>query len=195
MTQKHLQRVNTILTVIVIALGAYIAISPLLPALYTWWQRNHMPPTALTQSVTDNTAPNRATEGNRLSIPVMNLDEPVLEGANARTVNNGVWRLPNSAVPGAGSNTVMVGHRFAYTPGVAHPFYSLDIVTIGDSIGVYWDNTLYRYTVTDVLIVDPSAIAYEAATPYEQLTLYTCTPLLTSNQRLVIIAKPNGENP
>jgi LPXTG-site transpeptidase (sortase) family protein len=193
MSQKQLGKINDVLTVIVIVLGLYIVVSPFIPAFYNWWQRNHSAPTALTQSVVSNTQPSNTVQGNRLSIPVMNLDEPVLDGATARTVNNGVWRLPNSATPGSGSNTVLVGHRYSYNPGIAHPFYSLDIVKVGDSVGVYWENRLYTYTVTEVKVVAPTALEIEAPTPYEQLTLYTCTPLWTSNQRLVIIAKPTGD--
>jgi sortase A len=196
MTQERLGKINSILTIIVVLLGLYIAVSPLLPAFAEWWQRENTIPTTLTQSVEGNKPlpKNTSIDGNRLSIPVMNLDEPILEGQSEKTVNKGVWKLPNSADPGAGSNTVLVGHRYSYNPGIAHPFYSLDIVNVGDSIGVYWNNTLFTYVVTQILIVPPEAVEIEAPTEEEQLTIYTCTPLWTSNSRLVVIAKPIEAN-
>lgn len=198
MTQKQLGRINDILTVFVVLLGIFIAISPLVPAITNWWQRKHAPQSALTNAVEHITAVPASTpqpKGNRLAIPAMNLDEPILEGQSHYTVNSGVWKRPNSADPGQGSNTVLVGHRYSYNPGIAHPFYSLDIVEAGDSIGVYWNNHLFRYVVTQVLVVPPEAIDIEAPTSTEQLTLYTCTPLWTSDKRLVVIAKPIEETP
>ena len=195
MSKQQLGKINDALTIIVVLLGFYIALSPLLPALTEWWQRTNIAPTELTQVVQSGgqVADTSLIEGNRLSIPVMNLDEPILEGASEKTVNKGVWHRPQTAKPGEGGNTVLVGHRYSYNPGIAHPFYSLDIVTVGDIIGVYWNSELYRYRVTEVKIVPPEAVEVESPTPYEQLTLYTCTPLWTSNQRLVVIAKPIQE--
>jgi LPXTG-site transpeptidase (sortase) family protein len=43
-------------------------------------------------------------------------------------------------------------------------------------------------------IVDPSAVEIEAPTTQKQLTLYTCTPIWTAKERLVIIAKPTDPN-
>lgn len=196
MNGERLGKINDILTILVVLLGLYIAISPLLPAFSEWWQRENTIPTELTQSVDSNKPLPKDSDpqGNRLSIPVMNLDEPILEGESAKTVNKGVWKIPESADPGEGSNTVLVGHRYSYNPGIAHPFYSLDIVNVGDSVGVYWNDTLFRYVVTKVLIVSPEAVEIEAPTTEEQLTIYTCTPLWTSNSRLVVIAKPIEAN-
>jgi sortase A len=196
MNTARLGKINDILTIVVVLLGLYIAISPLLPAFTEWWQRENTIPTELTQAVESDKplSKNSGIEGNRVSIPVMNLDESILEGSSEKTVNNGVWKLPDSADPGQGSNTVLVGHRYSYNPGIAHPFYSLDIVRVGDSIGVYWNDTLFRYVVTKVLVVSPDAVEIEAPTQEEQLTIYTCTPLWSSANRLVVIAKPIEEN-
>lgn len=195
MKVEKLSKINNYLSVVVILLGAYILISPFIPAIQDWWAREHKPQTALVQAVQSQTKPepqNNIT-GNRLVIPAMNLDTEILEGASVKTVNNGAWRKPESSTPGQGGNTVIVGHRYSYNPGIAHPFYSLDIVIAGDNIGVYWDGVLKNYQVKEVLVVDPSFVQIEQPTQDETLTLYTCTPLWTSNQRLVIVAKPIGE--
>ncbi len=44
--------------------------------------------------------------------------------------------------------------------------------------------------MTETKIVEPTQLEIEAPTKEHILTLYTCTPMGTSKQRLVKIAKP-----
>jgi len=83
----------------------------------------------------------------------------------------------------------MVGHRFQYTTG-PNTFYLLDKLSIGDEISVYWNKIKYRYSVSHISIVEPTQLEIEAATDYPILTLYTCTPLWTAKNRLVVVATP-----
>jgi sortase A len=80
-----------------------------------------------------------------------------------------------------------VGHRFTYAgPAV---FYFLDKIQLKDKIYVDWQQKRYIYEVQNIKEVPPTALSVHAATNKPVLTLYTCTPLLTAKNRLVITSK------
>lgn len=192
MTVAKLSKINNYLTIVVILLGLYILFSPIVPAIISWWHTNHANPTKNVIDVEQANVTKAPTsvKTNRLIIPSINLDTEILEGQSATTVNRGVWLRPKSSIPGSDSNSVMVGHRYSYNPGISYPFYNLDKVKAGDKVGVIWQGKLILYQVNKILIVSPDATQIEQPATGEQLTLYTCTPLWTSTNRLVIIAEP-----
>lgn len=124
----------------------------------------------------------------RLVIPKIALDQHIYEGTSPYLVNKGVWARPNTSTPPKGSNTVLVGHRFTYDGPAT--FYNLDKVAVGDPIVVYWRGKEYDYKVSETKVVPPTAIDVEAPTKDPQLTIYTCTPLWSAKNRLVVVAKP-----
>jgi sortase A len=192
MSVAHLSKINNYLTVLVMLLGVYIMFSPILPAIINWWSIKHGTPSNNIISVeqTDINKTSTQEQTNRIVIPSINLDTEILEGQSEDTVNKGVWLRPNSAKPGEVSNSVLVGHRYSYNPGISYPFYSLDKVKTGDKVAVFWQGNLILYQVKQILIANPNATQIEQPTTSERLTLYTCTPLWTSINRLVIIAEP-----
>lgn len=127
---------------------------------------------------------------NRLIMPTALFDEPVHEGSDARTLQQGVWRRPNGSIPGNG-NTVLVAHRFTYT-NPRGAFYNLDKVKVGDTLALIWNNHTLQYVVRETKVVGPRDTHIEDQTRREQLTLYTCTPLTLPKNRLVVIATPKG---
>lgn len=118
----------------------------------------------------------------------MQLDAEVFEGASIYTLNKGLWHRPNTSTPDKGGNTVIAGHRFTYTNPHGILYY-LDKVSMGDEIGLYWNNVRYLYKVTEIKVVEPTAVQIEDNTADARLTIYTCTPLWSPHQRLVVIAK------
>lgn len=175
----------------VVVLGLYLIALPIIPAVQFWWQKSRgFKPAAYTVTALNNqTVPAELIPAdNRLVIPAIGLDEAIKEGNSLAAADSGVWRLPHSSQPADGSNTVLAGHRFSYSPSVARPFYNLDKVNQGDEIVVFWQKQLYRYRVIQKLVVTPEQTSIEAPTIDNRLTLYTCTPLWTSQNRLVIIA-------
>ncbi len=190
------KNINNTLSLVVILLGLYIALSPFLPQI-GFWLRNKSPDTiapyagALAESVgSDSTA---APDGNRIVIPDIALDEPILEGNSINVINNGgTWQRPQSKTPLENGNTVIVGHRFFGNNTAT--FYNLDKVKPGQKIAIYWEGQEVLYEVTESKTVEPSAVEIEAPTHEKQLTLYTCTPIWTAKNRLVIIAKPINLN-
>jgi sortase A len=124
---------------------------------------------------------------NTLIIKSLGMREKIFEGESIYTVNRGVWRRPHTSTPDQGGNTVMVGHRFTYSGQSV--FYNLDKVKQGDEITVFWNSKAYTYVVDGIGVVPPEAVEVEAPTAEPRLTLYTCAPLLTAKDRLVIRAK------
>lgn len=193
-----LRKFNNLLSFVVILLGLYITITPLLPQI-EYWLRDKSPEASapyggdLAKSAgSDSTLP--PPIDNRIVIPSIGVNEPIAESSSITAINNGgTWRRPNTSNPPDIDNTVIVGHR--YFGNDVSTFYHLDKVEIGQLLAVYWNGEEILYEVVETKVVDPSAVEIEASTSEQQLTLYTCTPIWTARDRLVVIAKPiNQEN-
>lgn len=129
-------------------------------------------------------------QGNRLVIPKIGVDVPIVEGPTETALWRGVWRIPGTSSPDKGGNTVLSGHRFQYRPPNSSTLYLLDRLQNGDPIIVYWNDQEYDYVVRERRVVNPDAVEILAPTDKPQLTIFTCTPLFTTKQRLVLIAEP-----
>lgn len=196
MTRPSLKQINSVLLALIILINGYIVAAPFAPRVSYWWGEHVSHRSKQLQTQLMQARPAMATHSaqepvipkdNRLIVPTMQLDAPILEGSSVWTVNKGIWHRPSSSTPDKGGNTVLVGHRFTYTnpKGI---FYYLDRVKIGDTIGIYWHGTKYIYRVTDSFVVPPTATRVEASTDDSRLTLYTCTPLWAPKDRLVVVA-------
>jgi LPXTG-site transpeptidase (sortase) family protein len=158
------------------------------PTLAYWWQmRFSNRQQQLTELIQAESLPGGEPKQNRLVIPAMLLDEKIFTGKDAGELKKGVWLRPASSTPTEGSNTVMAGHRTAYSRSPV--FYHLDKLKIGDSLAVFWQGEKHFYTVSVIRDVAPYTNEIEKSTKHEQLTLYTCTPLGTSWRRLVVVAR------
>ena len=144
---------NNMLSVLVIVLAVFIVLSPFLPQIdyfmngpSTVKQPAYVSEAAKNAYVTsDNTGSSagnlpKDTVAKQLYIPSIGALAPIIEGTAQNTVDKGLWHRPLSSQPGMAGNTVIVGHRFSYNPGVEQPFYHLDKVKPGDSIYIRWNN-------------------------------------------------------
>lgn len=188
-----LRKFNNILSVIIVALGLYIASSPFLPQIQYWLKDKSPEASApyagvLAESIGSSSTTEKPQE-NRIVIPSIQIDEPIIEASGIWAIKDGgTWRRPNTSTPIDDGNTVIVGHRF-YGSNVS-TFYHLDKVLPGQKLAIYWEGEEIVYEVTEVKVVDATAVEIESPTPERQLTIYTCTPIWTAKQRLVVIAKP-----
>lgn len=182
MTKPGLKQVNDVLSVLVIALALYIILLPLLPQV-SWWLSYQAPVVSSAPTVDLDTIPAE----NTLIIPGLGMSQTIHEGSSEATLNKGVWHRPATSTPDQGSNTVLSGHRFTYSGKSV--FYYLDKVKTGDPVYVYWGGKLYKYEITRIAEVPPDAANIEAATDTATLTIYTCTPLWSAKNRLVLQAK------
>ena len=193
-TDRRIRTVNLCLAALVILINGYILISPLWPQ-FDLWKRKHQAAavaglpykTKLDKDSSTQAKRAEVPSDNRLIVPKLALNEHIYTGRSPYLVNQGVWARPNTSIPPKGSNTVMVAHRFTYSGPAT--FYSLDKMTNGDKIVIYWQKKEYDYTVTDVKVVPPTATEVENPTSQSQLTLYTCTPLWSAKNRLIVVAK------
>lgn len=180
---RHLKKINWALLLAIILLNGYVIVTPFLPQVTYQVQQVFSEPqpvdTPEARAVIDRSY-------DHVIIPKISLDQKIWFGDNEKLVNKGVWHIPRSSTPDKGSNTVLVGHRFSYQdPAV---FYHLDKVDVGEPIIVAYDGTLYTYRVQERKIVDPTAVHIEDPTSDNRLTIYTCHPLWSTRQRLVLIA-------
>jgi LPXTG-site transpeptidase (sortase) family protein len=142
-----------------------------------------------------------AVVDDRIIIPSVLVDSPVLDGVSEATLARGVARVRESAIPGAGGNVIIEGHNLAEL-GLARPqsFFSLlELAGKGTRVYLFYGGRRHVYTVAtrtyrdvgDPLLYDTSPGAGD------RLTLITCvsswSPTIYTNRRTVVIAKP-GED-
>ena len=183
---------NNLLTITAILLGLYVMLSPFLPQI-TWWVGSNTPikTYADNSEKVEQAATTPIPAENRLFIPALGLDEKIYDGG-LEQLKNGVLRRGHTSTPDEGSNTVLVGHRFAY--GTRGVFYHLDKVKTGDMLTLHWEGKRYDYKVSEISVVAPAQVEVEDPTENEVLTVYTCTPLWTATDRLVLRADKIGES-
>ncbi len=191
-----LRPINNILFVAVCILGGYLVLAPILPqiAYYAraWTGGKTINRYVRTDSGIFATSSNDESEvipkNNTLVVEKIGVDGQIHEGNSPSIINLGIWRRPKSSAPPLGGNTVLVAHRYLYTLG-PNTFYNLDKVAVGDTVVVYWDRKKYTYEVSEVSVTGPSDFSIESQTTTPLLTLWTCTPLFTARDRLVVRAK------
>jgi LPXTG-site transpeptidase (sortase) family protein len=190
----YFRRFNNILSICVIGIALYILFTPFWPAIKfsLLTSRQELPVYAqdANPQQKDSSTSSYPSE-NRIVIPSAFIDEAIVEGNDLSVIDNGgAWRK-NLWVesPEEQGNTIIVGHRFTYqNPEGA--FYHLDKVKTGDSIILFWNQKRLDYIVKEIKIVPDTEISVENDRGERELTIYTCTPLLTATDRLVVIAKP-----
>lgn len=189
-SDNNLRKVNHFLTALVVILALYIMMAPFLPGIEWNLDSSHRKIDTKVVKVTGQTPPSTHTipDGYWLDIPRLNLHEQIYTGLSIAELNKGVWHIPGTSTPDKGSNTVVAGHRFTYTNprGV---FYFLDKVQLDDRVTVDWAGKEYTYKVTSIDEVPPTDLAVNAPTKANTFTFYTCTPLLTAKNRLVITSE------
>lgn len=186
-----LRNFNHILTIIVVLLAVYIMVNPFI-SNFSWWVRYEAPVISRAPSLPASVSGSNILKDNTVIIPNLGLAERIYAGPTASELNKGVWLRPNTSNPANESNTVLAGHRFTYSG--QDVFYHLDKVSINDSIEIHWEGVRYEYVVKEIKVVPPTAIEVEAPTDSARLTLYTCTPLWSAKDRLVIVAEFTGES-
>lgn len=188
------RKINHFITLVVVVFALYIVAMPYWPRI-SWYfmdKTNPAPYVGRLRSGTEKTGDTKPVPSdNRIVIPSALIDQPILEGGGLWVVDGGgSWRKNiNTSSPLETGNTVIIAHRFTYSRPT-DGFYYLDKVRVGDKLALYWEGTELLYEVTETKTVPETAIEIEQNTTNRTLTLYTCTPVLTAENRLVVIAKP-----
>lgn len=124
-----------------------------------------------------------------LNISTLDISGKIFQGETSSTMDKGFWHFPLSKNPGKKGNVVIIGHRFMNMPPKKDTFYNLDKVGIGDKIQIINDEGEYNYIVVEKKEVEPNDTSVIQDTDDYRLTLITCTPLWTSQKRLIVVAK------
>ena len=131
-----------------------------------------------------------AVSSNRLIITKIGVNAPIVESKNeAYGLDKGAWRIPESSTPDKGSNTVITGHRFKYLPPNNLTFYLLDKLEVGDIISVIWKEQNYYYRVKETKVVSDTELSVLDPSDKPIITLFTCTPIYSTENRLVVIGE------
>lgn len=187
-----LRRFNNFLTLIVIGLSLYMIAFPFLPYIELWrdrWSDNtggvrYSGILAQENGEDSNENLSEPPDGYRLVLPSIALDEELIIGDNPGNIDLGAWLRPETSTPNQGGNTVIVGHRFSYNSPAT--FYHLDKLKTGDTFALWWDGREFVYRVYETRVVPATAVEIEDSTEQPIVTLYTCTPVWTARDRLVI---------
>ncbi len=127
---------------------------------------------------------------NRLIIKKIGVNAPIVESKNSEYgLSKGAWRVPESSTPSQGSNTVITGHRFKYLPPSNLTFYLFHKLVEGDMVHVIWDKDDYYYRIREIKVVDKTEVSILEAADEPILTLFTCDPIYSQENRLVVIGE------
>jgi sortase A len=123
-----------------------------------------------------------------LSIASVDLSVPVFEGTSENHLNRGAGRIQGTAQIGEQGNVGLAAHRDGY-------FRALKDVRIGDHLQLTTKREEFTYRVTDISVVEPTAVEVLAPTSTPSLTLVTCYPfyfLGSAPQRFIVRAELLG---
>ncbi len=131
----------------------------------------------------------------RIYLPSISRDyvRVVVEGVATEDLKRGPGHYPGTAAPGAVGNTVISGHRTTY----GAPFNRLAELRTGDQVVLETQGSWFTYRVSELQIVQPTAIAVTYPVPGQfgaiptkrLLTLTTCNPEYSARQRLIVRAE------
>lgn len=121
----------------------------------------------------------------RIQIPKLALDFELRDQITQESIDLGPSHWPGTAAPGAEGNAVIAGHRNSHSA----PFRGLGELTPGDQILLIDQyGRSFTYTITEMFVVYPDAMWITEQAPGRTLTLFTCHPIGSAAQRLVVRA-------
>jgi sortase A len=123
-----------------------------------------------------------------IRIPSIDVDQVVVSGTTNGDLAKGPGWIRTTSAPGMTGNVGIAGHRTTH----GAPFSRLNELKPGDQIELSTLDVDVRYEVTGVQIVSPSAVNVLTNVGDDRLTLTTCHPKYSDNQRLVVSAKLVG---
>ena len=107
------------------------------------------------------------------------------EGVEQMVIDAGPAHWPGTAAFGSWGNVVLAGHRTTHT----EPFLRDAELAPGDEIILSDPTGTYHYPVTGVEVVPNTAMWIVDQHPGRTLTIFTCHPIGSSAERLVVHAE------
>lgn len=121
-----------------------------------------------------------------IEIPAIELEMPLVKGADSYSLRAAIGWWPQSAKMGTAGNCAVFGHRMV-TYG--RHFNRLDELKLDDEVILYsMEGEKFIYKVTGSEVIEPGSLVeklYEHSDGF-QLTLVTCTPTGVGSHRLLV---------
>jgi sortase A len=152
------------------------------------WSAAHPPPPPplpVPAPLPDPAAYRTLTEIGRIQIPATGVDQPVREGVEQMVIDAGPAHWPGTASFGGWGNVVLAGHRTTHT----EPFLRNAELVPGDEIVLSDATGAYHYAVTSVEVLPNTALWIVDQHEGRTLTIFTCHPIGSSAERLVVHAQ------
>ena len=124
-----------------------------------------------------------------ISIPKINIEVPILLGANTANMRKGAVHLTETSYPigGVNTNSVIAAHR-GY--GKATLFRHIDKIGVGDKIHIRNFKEELTYEVYETKIINPDDVSeLEIQEGQDIITLITCLTYRVNTQRYIVKAK------
>lgn len=125
------------------------------------------------------------TLANRIRIPTLGIDAPVVQGDGWEQLKQGVAQHIGTGNPGQPGNIVLSAHNDIY----GEIFRHLDQLREGDEIILQSLNGTYSYEVLYSRIVQPGEVSVMVTASEPIVTLISCYPYLVDNKRIIVVAK------
>jgi LPXTG-site transpeptidase (sortase) family protein len=137
-------------------------------------------------------------------IPKLGIDEQVVPNVDPNNpdiylpvLQHAVAHAKGSVFPGDPGSIYLFAHSADNWWDIEHynaVFYTLNNLSEGDEVVIFFENRRYDYVVSKKLISDPqdTTLITSKHTGPQQLVLQTCWPPGTTFKRLYIVAKPKA---
>ena len=197
--KKAIKALAVLLELLAVSLIIYLIFAPVYPIVKYYFQNRLAPANGqvfASAAATIRLAneiikqPPKNEYANRLVIAKIGVNAPIIKSLNADyALSRGIWLSAANSSPGENGNAVMSGHRFKYLPPNNLTLYLLDKLKKGDIISAYWNKKVFHYQVTESKIVEPTNLSILEQTKKPIITLYTCEPVFSQKNSLVVIAE------
>jgi sortase A len=122
------------------------------------------------------------SQANRLQIPAIGIDAPVVQGDGWEQLKKGVGQRIGTVNPGDKGNVVLSAHNDIF----GEIFRYLDQLEPGDEIVLFTSQRAYVYIVIGTKVVEPTDVSVMDTTVEPTITLISCYPYLIDDQRIVV---------
>jgi LPXTG-site transpeptidase (sortase) family protein len=130
--------------------------------------------------------PSHGEIAGRLLIPALDIDEVVSVGTDDGMLRSGPGLWEAGVFPGAPGNSTIAGHRTTY----GGPFRHIDKLNVGDRIIFETPGRAPAvFEVRGSRIVHPSQVSVTDQGAGVRLTLTTCHPVASAQERLIVQAE------
>lgn len=123
----------------------------------------------------------------RIQIPAIGVDYLVQPGIEDQHLALGPGHYPQTPQPGEEGNAALAGHRTV--KGKASYFYNLHKLKIGDRVRIVYPDRQVEFAIERVFVTDPYDLSVLKSVGGALLTLTTCDPPGTDDNRLIVQAR------